>query len=349
MSIGVYVLAGVHGATRSARTRRRSSTSCSARSRPASCSTASRSSTARPARPPRPDRRGAIAGDRRDSRAAAGGHRPADRRLRLQGRARCRSTCGRPTSTKARRRRSPRSWRSASRRRRSPRSRASSCTASRGTARRLAMLLVGGWRSLTMTRRQPARDRADEHQAHARLLEHRARRLPARRDRRRRRRAAASAVLFYLLAYAFMNLGAFAVVDRARRGGRARTRSSSDYAGLGFRRPLLGVAMALFMLSLDRHPAARRLRRQALPLQRRRCGGLVRPRRDRRPEQRVSAAYYVRVLIAMYLTPGAEESRPHRAPAVSPDVDRAVAVLTVSSGSSPRSGCSSRAWDFLSL
>ncbi|HEX2029521.1 MAG TPA: NADH-quinone oxidoreductase subunit N [Nitriliruptorales bacterium] len=59
---------------------------------------------------------------------------------------------------------------------------------------------------------------------------------------------AVQAVLFYLVAYAVMNVGAFAVVIAVhRRSGR---RSIADYAGLGQRAPGLAVAMTLFMLSL---------------------------------------------------------------------------------------------------
>jgi NADH-quinone oxidoreductase subunit N len=61
------------------------------------------------------------------------------------------------------------------------------------------------------------------------------------------------AVLFYLLAYAFMNLGAFAVVIALGRKGEANEQFS-DYAGLASRRPLIAAAMVLFMLSLTGIP-----------------------------------------------------------------------------------------------
>jgi NADH-quinone oxidoreductase subunit N len=57
------------------------------------------------------------------------------------------------------------------------------------------------------------------------------------------------ALLFYLLAYAAMNLGAFAVVIALGRTGEANE-EIERYAGIGFRRPLLAMAMAAFMLSL---------------------------------------------------------------------------------------------------
>jgi len=58
-----------------------------------------------------------------------------------------------------------------------------------------------------------------------------------------------SAVLFYLIAYALMTLGAFGVVIAIGRRG-APNENLDDYAGVGFRQPFLGAAMAVFMLSL---------------------------------------------------------------------------------------------------
>lgn len=61
--------------------------------------------------------------------------------------------------------------------------------------------------------------------------------------------AASSGMLFYLLSYAFMNIGAFACVIMAGRKGQDNTNLDS-WAGLGFRFPLLGLAMSLFMFSM---------------------------------------------------------------------------------------------------
>jgi NADH-quinone oxidoreductase subunit N len=59
----------------------------------------------------------------------------------------------------------------------------------------------------------------------------------------------AQSVLFYTVAYTLMNLGAFAVVILLGRRGE-ENELLSDYAGLGYRQPLLGALMAIFMLSL---------------------------------------------------------------------------------------------------
>lgn len=63
-----------------------------------------------------------------------------------------------------------------------------------------------------------------------------------------------AAVLFTLVAYSLMTLGAFAVVIAVGRRGEPNE-DITDYAGLGFRHPLLGVAMTVFMLSLGGIPA----------------------------------------------------------------------------------------------
>ena len=56
-------------------------------------------------------------------------------------------------------------------------------------------------------------------------------------------------MLFTVLAYAMMTLGAFAVVIAVGRRGEPNE-EIDDYAGLGFRYPFLGFCMTVFMLSL---------------------------------------------------------------------------------------------------
>jgi len=62
------------------------------------------------------------------------------------------------------------------------------------------------------------------------------------------------AIAFYLVVYVLAKLGAFATVIAVSRNGRAV--DIEDYGGLGFRRPLLGIATALFMISLAGIPPA---------------------------------------------------------------------------------------------
>ena len=68
------------------------------------------------------------------------------------------------------------------------------------------------------------------------------------------RELAITGVLFYLLAYTFMNLGAFAVVIALGRMNEERIDLDRDYAGLAQRQPWLAGALTLFMLSLGGIP-----------------------------------------------------------------------------------------------
>jgi len=63
------------------------------------------------------------------------------------------------------------------------------------------------------------------------------------------RNTAITAVVFYLLTYAVMNIGAFAVVQLIARTGDRRT-AIEDYRGIGFESPVLAFSLSLFMLSL---------------------------------------------------------------------------------------------------
>jgi hypothetical protein len=58
-----------------------------------------------------------------------------------------------------------------------------------------------------------------------------------------------SGILFYLMAYAFMNLGAFTCVILLGKKGEENT-LINDYAGIGFKYPLLAASMTIFLLSI---------------------------------------------------------------------------------------------------
>jgi NADH-quinone oxidoreductase subunit N len=66
--------------------------------------------------------------------------------------------------------------------------------------------------------------------------------------------AGGAAVLYYLVTYALMSMGAFAVVIALGRRG-AANENLEDYAGVGIRYPWLGGCMTVFMLSLAGIPA----------------------------------------------------------------------------------------------
>jgi NADH-quinone oxidoreductase subunit N len=61
-----------------------------------------------------------------------------------------------------------------------------------------------------------------------------------------------AAVLIYFMMYLFMNLGAFYVVMIV--ANKTGSEDISAYRGIGYRSPIIGVAMALFLLSLTGLP-----------------------------------------------------------------------------------------------
>ena len=208
-----------------ARARRKpaSSTSCSARSPRRSSSTASRSSTAPPAPRRSPGSRTFLAAQH----AARAGH-AARRASRCCSSAsgsrsrRCRSTCGRPTSTRARPRRSPRSWRRPPRPPASPRCSACSCVA--------FPLYRDDWRPAVVGARGAHARRSaasapcvqTDVKRDARVLVDRARRLRAHRVRRPRTPHAAGE------AVALLPLRLHVHVDRRVRGRHRARRSQGD-------------------------------------------------------------------------------------------------------------------------
>ncbi len=94
---------------------------------------------------------------------------------------------------------------------------------------------------------------------------------------------AITSVMFYLLTYAVMNIGAFAVVQLIARSGDRRT-SFEDYSGIGFESPVLAFSLSLFMLSLARHAVDGGLHRQGHGVWRGDRSGLLHARRDRRAQ-----------------------------------------------------------------
>jgi NADH-quinone oxidoreductase subunit N len=113
----------------------------------------------------------------------------------------------------------------------------------------------------------------------------------------------ASAVLFYLFAYAFMNVAAFAVVIAVGRfagsGGRGET--LEDLAGLGARKPGLAAAMALCMLSLAGVPPLAGFLAKLYVFGAAVEAGLTWLAVVGVINSVVSAAYYLRVVVAMYM------------------------------------------------
>jgi NADH-quinone oxidoreductase subunit N len=124
-----------------------------------------------------------------------------------------------------------------------------------------------------------------------------------------------SAVLFYLIAYTFMTLGAFAVVIALGRRGEPNE-NLDDYAGVGFRSPFLGAAMVVFMLSLAGVPPLAGFIGKFYVFGAAVKSGYVGLAVIGVLNSVVSVYYYVGVLVRMYMVEGSPEvvrpsSRPY--------------------------------------
>ncbi len=118
-----------------------------------------------------------------------------------------------------------------------------------------------------------------------------------------------AAVLFYLLVYLFMNLGAFAVVVALAEGGRDRDRIE-DFRGLAQRRPALAALMTLFMLALAGIPGTGGFVAKFLIFEAAVSAGHVGLAILGVLTAVVSVYYYLRIPVAMYMQEPAEASAP---------------------------------------
>jgi NADH-quinone oxidoreductase subunit N len=116
-----------------------------------------------------------------------------------------------------------------------------------------------------------------------------------------------AAALFYLFGYAFMNIGAFGVVTALGRRGEPNEQID-DYAGLGWRSPLLGATMAVFMLSLTGIPPLVGFAGKFYVFTAAVHEGFVALAVIGVLNSVVSAAYYIRVVVMMYMTPASRDA-----------------------------------------
>ncbi len=119
---------------------------------------------------------------------------------------------------------------------------------------------------------------------------------------------AVSAALFYLFAYLFSNLGAWGVVlavERIEGGGL----QIDDYAGLSRRRPGLALAMGLFMLSLTGLPPTVGFVGKFFIFRAALDAGQIGLAVVGVLTSVVSAYYYLRVVVVMYMRSGEPETR----------------------------------------
>jgi len=126
-----------------------------------------------------------------------------------------------------------------------------------------------------------------------------------------------SAVLFYSLAYAFMNTGAFAILILASARGKERL-VFSDYAGYGYVEPAVALAMFLFMLSLAGIPLTAGFTGKFQIFKAAIDQGYIWLAVIGVLNSVVSVYYYLRIVVVMYMQPAEPGSIPAPAPASVP-------------------------------
>ena len=120
--------------------------------------------------------------------------------------------------------------------------------------------------------------------------------------------AASSAAAFYLFTYAFMNAGAFAVVIALeKRDGGENDVEQSSLAGIAEKFPALAAAMAIFMLSLSGIPPLAGFFGKFLVFKAAVEAGWAWLVVIGVLNSAISAYYYLRIVVAMYLQPLAED------------------------------------------
>ncbi len=135
------------------------------------------------------------------------------------------------------------------------------------------------------------------------------------------------AILFYLTAYGFMTVGAFAVLAAVGRGD-AESESGyelSAWAGLGWQRPWLGAAMMLFLLSLAGIPLTAGFLGKYVVFQAAILSKLYLLAVIGVLNAAVAAYYYLRVIVTMYMREPETDEMPLPVPAAM----AAVMVLAV--------------------
>jgi len=132
-----------------------------------------------------------------------------------------------------------------------------------------------------------------------------------------------SSVLFYLLAYTFMNIGAFAIVIWIQQRGRGM--ELEDFNGLGANHPLPAAAMTVFMISLMGIPPTIGFYGKYYIIVALIDSDLLWLALAIVIMSAVSAFFYLRVVAVMYFSEGDES----RTAATTPMLDAGIAIMVI--------------------
>jgi NADH-quinone oxidoreductase subunit N len=120
--------------------------------------------------------------------------------------------------------------------------------------------------------------------------------------------AGGQALLFYLASYAAMTLGSFGVLAALKAEDGERD-AYADFAGLGFRRPFLAIAMSLFMLSLAGFPPLAGFTGKFYMFRAAVSAGQTDLAVIGALNSLLSVFYYLRVILMMYMEEGGAEAK----------------------------------------
>jgi len=155
-------------------------------------------------------------------------------------------------------------------------------------------------------------------------------------------------LLFYVLTYSFMTMGAFAVLSCLSERD-DRRENYSDFAGLGFKRPFLGLAMSLFMLSLAGFPPLGGFAGKFYIFRAAVLSGHVGLAIIGVLNSLLSVIYYLRVIVAMYMEDGGAEGKSFRQASAVYIAIALAAIATLYLGILPASALSWSRMAFASL
>jgi NADH-quinone oxidoreductase subunit N len=114
--------------------------------------------------------------------------------------------------------------------------------------------------------------------------------------------AGLSATLFYLLAYSFSTIGAFAIVSLIRNADGIEDATVSHWAGLGQRSPIVGVMFSMFLLAFAGIPLTSGFISKLVVFKAAAQGGAVPLVIIGVISSGIAAYFYVRVIVSMFFT-----------------------------------------------
>jgi NADH-quinone oxidoreductase subunit N len=149
--------------------------------------------------------------------------------------------------------------------------------------------------------------------------------------------AGLSATLFYLVAYSFSTVGAFAIIGLIRNADGVEDANLSHWAGLGQRSPIVGVMLSMFLLAFAGIPLTSGFISKLTVFKAAAQGGAVPLVIIGVIASGIAAYFYVRVIVSMFFTEPTDDTPHVVTPGFLSKVAIAVcAIVTVVLGIAPQ-------------